>query len=435
VKNQSETATQAGVGRPTWQRTLVVIWIAEFVALIGFSMVTPFLPFYVQDLGIQDESQVKLWSGLILSAHAVLMGIFAPIWGSLADRYGRKLMLERAMFGSALVMALSAFCRTPGQLLALRVLLGALTGTVTAAMTLVSSVVPRQRLGFALGWLQMGIFAGVSVGPVVGGIVADTWGYQAAFLLTGGCLFAGGVGVFFFVHEAFTRPAAKAESQRWWDGLLTVVRSRDSLVVLGLRLLTRTGGRIITPILPLFVASLLPGSSQVATMAGIVVGASALTSSIGAVFLGQTGDRVGHRRVLLVCAAAAAILYALQSPVTSIVHLIVLQFCVGAAIAGTVSSLTALLATMAPEGQQGAVYGLDMTVVSIANALGPLVGAWLAAAQGNRATFLLTGGVFALAALSTGWLLPRQQSQANESSKAGGPAAGYSAVPVETTKT
>ncbi|MBN1886639.1 MAG: MFS transporter [Thermoflexales bacterium] len=430
-----DRSNEIKAGGPTWQRTLVVIWFAEFVALIGFAMVAPFLPFYVQDLGIHDESQVKLWSGMLLSAHAVLMGIFAPIWGSLADRYGRKPMLERAMFGSAAVMVLSAFCQTPGQLLALRVLLGALTGTVTAAMTLVASVVPRERLGFALGLLQTGIFAGISVGPLVGGVVADTWGYRAAFLLTGACLFAGGLGVFFFVREEFTRPAAKAESQHWWDGLAMVVRMRDSLAVLGLRLLTRAGGSIITPILPLFVASLLPGSSQVATMAGIVVGASAATSSIGAVFLGQAGDRVGHQRILLLSAAVAAVLYVLQSQVSSIIHLIVLQFCVGAAIAGTVSSLTALLATLAPEGQQGAIYGLDTTVVSIATALGPLMGASLAMIWGNRAAFLLSGGVFGLTALSTAWLLPRSQAQVGKPVEAIGPAAAYSAVPVETTKT
>jgi DHA1 family multidrug resistance protein-like MFS transporter len=127
----------------------------------------------------------------------------------------------------------------------------------------------------------------------------------------------------------------------------------------------------------------------------------------------------------------AAVLYALQSPVTGVIHLIVLQFCVGAAIGGTTSSLTALLAALAPEGQQGAIYGLDTTVISIANALGPMMGASLAMAWGNRAAFLLMGGVFALAALSASWLLPRPQGQADKPSEALGPAAGCPAVPIK----
>jgi DHA1 family multidrug resistance protein-like MFS transporter len=390
--------------RSSWQRTLIVVWIAEFIGLIGFAMVMPFLPFYVQELGVSDPNQVKFWSGLIVSAHAVTMAIFAPIWGSVADRYGRKLMLERAIFGASVVLTLMAFAQSPQQLLVLRLIQGCLTGTVPAATTLVASAVPRDRTGFALGWLQMGIFAGVSVGPLVGGLVADTLGYRPSFLVTGAFLFAAGLGVMFFVHEKFERPEPQPGTQRshWWDGLAMVIRSRELLVVLGARFLTRTGARVIGPVLPLFVATLLTESSRVATMAGIVTGASAAASSIGSVVLGRTGDRVGYRRVLLASAIVAAIFYFLQAMVANLAQLILLQTFVGFALAGTISSLTALLATLAPEGQQGSVYGIATSVVSGANAVGPMLGASLAVAVGFRATFLLSASVFILAAVLIG---------------------------------
>jgi MFS family permease len=220
--------------------------------------------------------------------------------------------------------------------------------------------------------------------------------------------------VLFFVHEDFERPQFKpGESRpRWWDGLALTVRSREVLIVLLARLLTRTGVRVIGPVLPLFVATLLPESSRVATMAGIVAGASAASSSIGSVVLGRAGDRVGYRRVLLASAIAATILYALQAAVTNTAQLILLQFCVGAALSGTISSLTALLAMLAPEGRQGAVYGLSTSVVSGANALGPMLGASLAVVLGNRATFLLAAGIFALSAVLVGWLLPDRMPEA-----------------------
>jgi DHA1 family multidrug resistance protein-like MFS transporter len=294
---------------PSWQRTLAVVWIAEFIGLIGFSMVMPFLPFYVQELGVSDPNQVKFWSGLIVSAQAVTMAIFAPIWGSLADRYGRKIMLERAIFGASLVLTAMAFAQSPQQLLLLRLIQGCLTGTVPAATTLIATTVPRDRTGFALGWLQMGVFAGVSVGPLVGGLIADTLGYRTSFVFTGALLFLSGLGVLFFVHEKFERPTGVdgAERRHWWDGLALVIRSRDLLVVMGARFLTRTGARVIGPVLPLFVAGLLPESARVATMAGVVTGASAAASSVGSVVLGRTGDRVGYRRVLLASAVATAI--------------------------------------------------------------------------------------------------------------------------------
>jgi DHA1 family multidrug resistance protein-like MFS transporter len=418
----------------SWQRTLVVVWIAEFVALIGFSMVMPFLPFYVEELGVSDPDQVKFWSGIIVSAHAVTMAVFAPIWGSLADRYGRKLMLQRATFGGAIVLTLMAFARNPQQLLALRLLQGSLTGTVPAATTLVASAVPRERTGFALGWLQMGIYAGVSVGPLVGGLVADSLGYHTSFLATGACLFVAGLGVMFFIQENFQRPESQpnAEPSRWWDGLLMVVRSRELLTVLGARLLTRTGARVLGPVLPLFVATLLPASSRVATMTGIVTGASAAASSVGSVVLGRMGDRVGYRRILLASSVMAAIFYALQAPVTNMTQLIILQLCMGAALSGTISSLTALLATLAPQGQQGAVYGVDTSVVSGANALGPLLGASLAIALGNRATFVLAAGVFILAAALIGWFLPDHQPVAATSREPFPTGQGQRAKPLKT---
>ncbi len=401
--------------RPAWQQTLIVVWIAEFVALIGFAMVMPFLPFYVQDMGVTDEAQIKFWSGLLFSAQAITMGIFAPIWGSLADRYGRKLMLERAMFGATVIMALMGFARTPQQLLVLRALQGCLTGTIPAATTLIASVVPKERTGFALGWLQMGIYAGISVGPLLGGVIADSMGYHASFFLTSACLFLAGLGVLFFVHEEFERPQPGAQRSHWWDGLAMVLRSRDVLAVLGVRMMTRSGARVINPVLPLFVAAMLPAESRVATIAGLTTGVSAASGAIGAVLLGQTGDRVGYRRVLLASCLAAALFYALQAQVSNVAQLVFLQACVGVALAGTISSLTALLATLAPQGQQGAVYGADTSVVAGANALAPMLGAAFAVALGDRATFWLAAGVFILAALVVARLFPQPRPSASPS--------------------
>lgn len=408
VRGRTDRPAANPSGPSSWQRTLVVVWIAEFIALIGFAMVMPFLPFYVQELGVSDPDQVKFWSGIIVGAQAITMAIFAPIWGSLADRYGRKLMLERATFGAAVLMTLMAFVNSPQQLLALRLLQGCLTGTVPAATALVAGIVPRERTGAALGWLQMGVFAGISVGPLLGGVVADTFDYRTSFLITGACLFVAGLGIFLFVHERFERPEPKPGAQRshWWDGLATVLRSRDLVVVLGSSMLTRTGVRVIGPVLPLFVAALLPQSDRIATMAGIITGASAAASSVGAVAWGRMGDRIGYRPVLLASAVASSIFYAAQAAVTNTTQLILLQVCVGLAVSGTISALTALLATLAPKTQQGAVFGLSTSAMSGANALGPMLGASAAIALGNRAAFVVAAIVLILAAALTAWFLP-----------------------------
>ena len=118
----------------------------------------PFLPYYVQDLGVTDPEQVAIWSGVVSAGHGIAMAIFSPIWGSLADRYGRKVMVERAMFGGALIICAMGFVDNVQQLAILRTIQGGLTGTIPAATTLVASSAPREKSGYALGLLQMAIY-------------------------------------------------------------------------------------------------------------------------------------------------------------------------------------------------------------------------------------------------------------------------------------
>ncbi|MBM4467107.1 MAG: multidrug efflux MFS transporter [Chloroflexi bacterium] len=411
---------------PGWQRNLYVIWVAELVAIAGFSVALPFLPYYVQELGVTDPEQVAMWSGLVFSGHAITMAIFAPLWGSLADRYGRKLMVVRAMFGGAVLLGAMGLVRNVQQLALLRALQGCVTGTIPAATTLVASSVPRQRSGYALGLLQMAIYSGASVGPLLGGLVADALGYRAAFWVTAALLFTAGLSVFLLVEERFEPSRRKEDSpakglgqsasaetsasgfaefsvqapvEGFWQGWALVLRSRALLVILGTQVVMRFGSRIMGPMLPLFVQSLMPDGERVASVTGLITGVGAATAALGAVALGRIGDRIGYRRVLVTCALSAAALYAPQFFASTPTQLLILQGAVGVALGGILASVSATLARLAPEGRQGVVYGMDASAVSLANAVAPMAGAAIATALGLRFIFLCTAGIFALAAL------------------------------------
>jgi DHA1 family multidrug resistance protein-like MFS transporter len=386
------------------------------MAIAGFSVAIPFLPYYVQELGVTDLEQAAIWSGLLFTGQAITMAIFSPIWGSMADRYGRKLMVERAMFGGALLLGAMGMVRNVQQLAILRTLQGAVTGTVAAATTLVASSVPRQRAGYALGLLQMAIYVGASAGPLLGGFVADAFGYRIAFWVTAMLLFAAGLSVFFLVEERFEPSSqkgnspteglghsgstafAEAPAEGFWQGLTLVMRSRALLFMFGARVVTNLGSRIIEPMLPLFVQSLMPGAARVASATGLIVGARAATSALGAVVLGQVGDRVGHRHVLIACTIGAAALYIPQFFVSTPTQLLILQGIVGVALGGILASVSATLAGLSPEGRQGVVYGVDASAVSVANAIAPMAGAVVATGLGLRFIFLCAAGIFALAA-------------------------------------
>jgi DHA1 family multidrug resistance protein-like MFS transporter len=391
-----------------WQRNLYVIWFAEFMAIAGFSFVMPFLPYYIQDLGIRDMTQVELWSGVLYSAHAIPMAIFAPIWGMLADRYGRKPMVMRAMLGGAVVLGAMGFAQTVQQLLILRMIQGMLTGTVAAATTLVAGNTPRQRSGYALGMLQMAIFGGSSVGPLIGGVVADTWGYRATFWVTGTLLFLAGLTVWRFVQEEFTPPTP--EERKREGGLQGQIglafRSPGLPAMFSISFLAKMATRIIGPILALFVQSLLPAGARVASMTGLISGAQAAAGAAGSVTLGRASDRLGYRRVLVVCASIGTLLFIPQFFVTTPWQLLVLQAILGFVMSGVLASISALMANLSPEGHQGAVYGVDASLVAGANAVGPMLGASVAAGMGLRWPFLVSALVLGLAAILSWTLTP-----------------------------
>jgi DHA1 family multidrug resistance protein-like MFS transporter len=397
----------------TWRHNFYTLWVAELVAVAGFTVVIPFLPYYVQDLGVTELEEVEFWSGLLFAFHAMAMAIFSPIWGSVADRYGRKLMVERAMFGGAVVMGAMGFVRDVQQLLVLLILKGCLTGTVAAATTLVASSVPRQRSGRTLGLLQMAVYSGASAGPLLGGLVADHFGYRAAFVVTGALLFVAGITVAIFVHEEFDPPPPEAGARKgdFWLGMRAVFRSRELLVVLGIDLMMRLGTKIMGPVLPLFVQMLAPGEARIASLVGLITGLGAVTSAVGAVVLGRVSDRFGYRTVLLTCALGMAVVYAPQFFVTAPIQLLVLQAAAGAVMGGGLATIGALLANLSPEGRQGAVYGLDWSAVSVASGLGPIIGAAVAVGLDLRTPFLFAAGVYGLTVLIIVGAVPNRQPE------------------------
>jgi DHA1 family multidrug resistance protein-like MFS transporter len=397
----------------SWQRNLAAIWIGQVIAIAGFSVTLPFLPYYVQELGISGVDQVAFWAGLITSAQATTMALMAPVWGSLADRYGRKIMVVRAMFGGSVIIGAMGFTRNVYQLLILRAIQGTLTGTVPAATTLVASSAPPQRRGFALGVLQMAIYLGASVGPLLGGFVADTLGYRSAFFVTGGLLFLAGVLVSALVREQFTPPeesdqdaADAARNPRLWDGLLLVLRTRALLIVFSIRVLMRTAFRIVGPVIPLFIQQIARPGVKVASLTGTITGLASATSAGSAILFGRLVDRIGPRRILLACGTAACALYGLQGFARTPAQFLILRVLNGAAMGGIVSSVSSLLAALAPKDRFGAVYGVDTSITAAANAVAPMVGAALTATWDLSAAFLGAAAMYGLATLVVATAVP-----------------------------
>ena len=388
---------------------------AQMVSMIGFSSIFPFLPLYVKSLGTVTSLSVDLCTGLVFSGQAFSMMIASPIWGALADRWGRKLMVERAMFGGAAIIALMAFVRSAEELVALRMVQGLITGVMGATNALVAATVPRGRAGYAMGLMQVAMGLGLGLGPVIGGVVADAYGYQAAFYITAGLLAVAGIVVWAGVEEHFVaREFAGRASLQLFSAWRRVLSSQGVLLAYTLRFINQMGRIIFMPILPLFVLTLIDTPEKINSFTGLVIGASSAATAIFSIYLGRMGDRSGYRRIVIICLAATGFLFLLQAAVTAGWQLLGLQVLYGIALGGIVPGISALLAVFSRQGDEGAVYGLDNAINSGARMIGPLLGVGIAAWIGVRMVFGTAALLYLMAALLAAWGLPQNNHARND---------------------
>jgi DHA1 family multidrug resistance protein-like MFS transporter len=401
----------------SWKRTLYILFFAQVMVAVGFSSIYPFLPLYVEQLGSTTGMSIELLAGLIYSVQALTMMIASPFWGVVADRFGRKLMVVRSMYGGAIVIFLMTFASSAEQLVFLRALQGLLTGTLSAANALVASEVPRRESGYAMGLLQMGISVGTAVGPLVGGVVADTFGYSAVFYITALCLLLGGLTVTFGVHENF-KPVRHEKGRK-----INLVSSWQSLLMLPgvfmvyvMRFITSMGRVMTIPIIPLFIKDLLSNSASVNTFTGLVIGVTSGATMISTVILGKLGDRTGYRRILVTAMMVLAVGFATEGYVTVGWQLLALQALVGMALGGVIPIISAILANYTKAGDEGLAFGLDNSVTAAGRGVAPLLGAAVAIAWGYPLTFVLTGLVFAVSTVLVVWKLPASRTATTDTS-------------------
>ncbi|HCM25625.1 MAG TPA: hypothetical protein DIC34_03595 [Treponema sp.] len=387
----------------TWKKTLYAVWLGEVLSIAGFSTSTPIIPFFLEDLGIRDPGQLKLFVGLVQAIPAISLAVMAPIWGSLADNYGRKPMLLRAMFGGAIIMVLQGLSVSPWQLLALRTLQGAITGTVAAAMVFVASASPEEERGYSMGLLQMAIFLGSSLGPLFGGYLSDAFGHRMNFFATAGLLFLAGVVVSLFAVDDFVPPVNRKSVFRSLVPDFSPLAGSGSLALwtlLAVVAADQIAGSILSPFLPLFIKSLSTTSAHVASDTGLVLALGAVAASVAAVLIGKISFRLGYRRTLIFCMGGAALFTFPQAFVRTTTQLIVLRIISNFFIGGNMPSVNALIAMRTPQGKQGSIYGLRSSIASIGAGVGPVIGTLVALSFGYPAVFIATGVVLAFSGIA-----------------------------------
>ncbi len=383
-----------------WRRNLAVSLIGSFTTIVAMTLLLPFLPLYVGELGVTDQAAVAQWSGVAYGATFFAAALVAPMWGRLADRYGRKLMLVRASLGMAIAMSLMGMAHNIWELVGLRLFAGFAGGYSSGATILVATQTPKQRSGWALGMLMSGIMAGSLVGPLIGGTLPPLIGIRGTFWLAGGVIFLAFLATTFLIKEekrsALTKQAAVEAS---WS---QIPDKRPVIAMLAMGMLLTFANMSIEPIITLYVGQFVD-ASRVTFVSGLIMSAAALGAILSASRLGKLADRVGHWQVIIVTLAISALLLIPQAFVTAGWQLVVLRFLMGLALGGLMPCVTSVIRHSVPDAVVGRVLGYATSSNFVGQVAGPLLGGFVGGHIGMRAVFLGTGILMALGAVYA-WL-------------------------------
>jgi len=264
-----------------WKINLYTVWAAQILSMMSFGFGLPFLPYYIQELGVVDQDKVKLYSGILSAVPAISMGIMAPIWGMLADRYGKKLMLLRAMFFASFIIGAMGLVTRVEHLIFLRFAQGMFTGTATASSALIASGTPDHKLSSSLGFLSSSTFIGVSVGPLIGGFLAENIGYRISFFAGGLLMVINFLLVYFFVKEDTDTLKAQNESTKPKLPILSIF-SATTITMLLILIFMRISRTVFNPYLPLFVQQIKGTIEGAPTLTGIITGITGVMTALSA---------------------------------------------------------------------------------------------------------------------------------------------------------
>jgi DHA1 family multidrug resistance protein-like MFS transporter len=377
---------------PSWQRTLWVMVGIQFVMTMAFSMLTPIMPLFLPVLGVTHASAIDLWAGILGGVTSLVAAFVSPLWGRVADRRGRKLMLVRSSLAIGVFTALMGAAANVWQFFAFRALMGVFAGFSSAAIALVASQVPEERLGYALGWLSTGQLVGSLVGPLLGGGLADvTHSYRIPFYCTSAMIFVALGLVSLSVHERFVAPARSGRSAI--ESLIALARSPGLAALFFVLLMAQFGVRTVQPIVTLYVKQMIGLSPNLATLSGIAFSVTGLADVVASPFLGKRSDVLGYRRVLLICLMGAGLMTVPQAFTNNYWVFTAERFGVGMFVGGILPTANALVGRLTSRSERGSVYGMTSSAMFLGNSLGPLTGGGVAAALGLRWVFLVTAAV------------------------------------------
>ncbi len=372
-----------------WKKTLIAGWTAQFLSILGFYFVSPFFPLYLQEIGAKTPQDAAFWGGLVSFAGSFALFIFSPLWGAIGDRVGRKPMVLRAFFGSGIFIFFMSFAHSPSQLVFYRFLHASFAGTVSASLSLISTIIPEEKVPFSIGIMQSAIYTGASIGPILGGFLASSMGYRASFYFAFFIYLIGGLIVLFLIHEDFKRPNTQKDVSSK-EGAVDIFKLLSIYLIF--QFLFTLGNRASYPVLPLLIQELGRGIRDT----GFVFGISSIASAISSLFVAKLLERMSAYRLLKYLFFTSALTFFPVYFINTPLQLIIIRTLTGFFVGGIIPAFNSFVTEIIPNSSRGKAFGLTSSAYSLGNAFGPLIGGIVGAHIGFREVFLFSGTLFIL---------------------------------------
>ena len=369
------------------QRNIFAAAAAGCIGFTGFTLVMPFLPLYIQELGVTDVAEIAMWSGLILGATPTVTAISAPLWGRVGDRYGSKVLVIRSLCAFILTKAAMGFVTAPWQLLALRALLGLFAGYGALTVSMAAESAPRHRMAQAIGFVQTGQRLGPAIGPVIGGLIAPLVGLRASFFVASGFYLL----ALFSVLVLYREPHDRTKPRRVRGGmavLMHLVRLKHFVLALGVIFGLQAVDRSFGPVLPLYVAQVGISEARIPIVTGILFSLGALSAAFGHHLAGILLKTRTPRTIVMSGAlvAATAIATIVLAPSLWLVGAAMLV--VGIAIGVSTTTIYTVAGSLLPEDAHATGFGFMTTASLIGLAVSPVVAGFIGG-TGLRLVFVM----------------------------------------------
>ena len=380
-------------------RNVWIITASMTVLAICYTMIIPFLPIYLLELGVPKDD-VALWSGLVFGITFLIAGIMAPIWGKIADNKGKKRMALRAGFAIAFCYVLIGMVTDQYQLLMGRALVGFANGFYPAAMTMVSLSVDEKQVGRALGIFQTGLILGNVIGPFLGGAVESIVGMRPVFYISGIAVFIATLAVLFLVKEPKlevenitskeqSKQPAPATSLR--EDFKSVQEQPVLVRLLWIYFFMQCVIMMLQPILALYVGDMQGTMEGAAIISGTILSIGGLAGSLTTNLWVRLGEHRGYFRTISYCMLGSGVVLLLQSLPIGIWWFGVLQVLIGSCIVGINPSLSAAVTLNTDPGFRGRMFGMTTTAQQFGSMVGPVFASIVSTYIGISYVFSITG--------------------------------------------